>query len=148
MAIHSTPPYVTTTSMLPRLRVVAALILDGDRCLATQRSRHKALPWKWEFPGGKVEPGETPEAALTREIFEEFSIPINVERLLTRAEVPSGDRLIVLDLYVVSRQDDTALTLHEHEAIRWLNAEQLNTLDWAGPDQPLLDPVRTLLMSL
>lgn len=135
-------------SSLPRLNVVAALILEGDRCLAAQRGRHKHTPLQWEFPGGKIEPDETPEAALRREIMEEFAIAITVQRFLARAEVPSDPYLIVLDLYVAHRVNDTPMTLHEHEAIRWLTADTLDTLDWAAADRPLLDPVRALLSSL
>src|SRR5687768_3267985 len=92
--LQGTNPAVTT------IHVVGAAIIRDHRCLITQRSPTMPLPLKWEFPGGKVEPNEAPEAALAREIHEELGLTIQVGPFLARGTAPaSNNRLISLDVY-------------------------------------------------
>jgi 8-oxo-dGTP diphosphatase len=98
------------------------------------------LPLKWEFPGGKVEPGEDPKEALAREVLEELNVVIEVSEHLGRGEVESKSRRILLDVYearVVSGEPHP----NEHRALRWCGAQDLPHLDWADADQPLIGPL-------
>ena len=114
------------------IRVVAAVIQDGDRIFATQRGYG---PWKdsWEFPGGKIEPGETAPEALLREIREELDTEIEVGGELARVEYdyPEFHLSMICFLCRVVRGD---LTLKEHEAARWLHAEELMSVGWLPAD--------------
>jgi 8-oxo-dGTP diphosphatase len=130
----STPP---TTLPDDALHVVGAAILDGPRCLAVQRSATMKTPLKWEFPGGKVESGEAPRAALEREIREELGLVIQIERWLARGVHPTTHRSLVLDVYL-ARAVAGRLELREHRRARWLTAVELGELDWAAPDVPVV----------
>ena len=126
---------------MKELRVVAAIICDGDRVLATQRGYG---PWKdyWEFPGGKIEPGETPEEALSREIEEELNVRIVPERFFCTAEYDYPDFHLSMDCFLC-RIGEGEPTFLEHEAAAWLTRETLLSLGWLPADlaiaQRLLD---------
>jgi len=103
-----------------------------------------SLPLKWEFPGGKVKPGETATDALRREISEEFGVEIEVYEFLGEGSSEIRGRSIRLEVFraqILSGE----LIPHEHREIRWVNAEQLLRLDWAKADIPVLPAVRRLL---
>ena len=119
--------------------VVAAIIQRGDEFLCLQRgpSKYDYIAHKWEFPGGKVEGGETREAALAREIQEELGLAIQVGPPLLTVEHDYPDFRITMHGLLCSALAHE-LTLHEHVAYRWLRREQLNTLDWAAADLPLV----------
>ena len=125
------------------VHVVAAVICKDGKVFATQRGYGE---WKdhWEFPGGKVEKSETPENALIREIREELTVSIRVDRYLTTVEYDYPDFHLVMACYVCSVTDGK-LTLLEHEAARWLSAEKLDTVDWLPADVLVLSSVRDLL---
>jgi len=125
------------------VHVVGAAILKGSRCLVAQRSESMDLPLKWEFPGGKVEAGEDPKQALTREIGEELGVLIEISNLLGRGEAVSRDRRIVLDVYQ-ARLISGQIQLREHKVIRWCNADEIRHLDWAEADVPLIKPLLAL----
>ena len=115
------------------IRVAAALILSADDrgtplIFATQRGYGDYKDW-WEFPGGKIEPGETPEEALVREIREELDAVITVERYLTTVEYDYPAFHLSMDCFWCSLKDGH-LTLLEHEAARWLPAEDLRQVRW------------------
>ena len=119
---------------MKRIEVVAAIIHDDrGRIFATQRGYGE---WKdyWEFPGGKIEPGETPTCALEREIWEELETRIKVERLVTTVEWDYPAFHLTMHCFLCSVLSGT-LTLKEHEAARWLTREQLPTVDWLPADR-------------
>jgi 8-oxo-dGTP diphosphatase len=124
------------------LHVVGAAIIAGGRCLVTQRGPGMRLPGKWELPGGKVEPGEDPRAALVREIREELGLEILPGDLLATGHDRAGT--VRLDAYACTLLGG-ALHLHEHAASRWVAAGELAGLDWAEADQPLLPALRRAL---
>ena len=130
--------------MRPPVHVVGAAILHRRTCLAVQRGEAMSAPLKWEFPGGKVEAGESPPQALRREILEELAIEIEVLELLGQGAVAEAERRIVLDVYR-ARITGGALELREHRACRWLAAAELDALDWAEADLPILPRVREIL---
>ena len=111
--------------------------------LACRRSPRKSAAGKWEFPGGKVEPGETPESALIREIREELDIAIELGKLITRTESRMGEITIDLASYraAVVGPNPTAST--DHDELRWIAIHDLGELDWATPDLPTVNTLVT-----
>ena len=121
--------------------VGAAIIWDG-RVLAARRTFPAEAAGRWEFPGGKVEPGETPDAALVREIAEELGCAIAVDGWLAgEAAIGTTHVLTVARGTLLSGEPHP----HEHDAVRWLAADELDDVDWLEPDRPFLDEVRSLL---
>ena len=117
-----------------QIEVVAAIIRDAEgRIFATQRG-YGDMKDGWEFPGGKMEAGETPEQALRREIKEELDTLIVVENLLTTVEWDYPDFHLTMHCYWC-RVESGELTLKEHEAARWLTLDQLDTVDWLPADR-------------
>jgi len=124
------------------IEVVAGLILDGSgRLLACRRPEGKHLGGKWEFPGGKLEAGETPALALIRELEEELSIRVEPGTALTPVVWDYGRGPIRLHplLCTISRGEPHP---HEHSEIRWCSPEELVALDWAAADVPILQEWR------
>ena len=115
------------------LHVVAAIIRKEDKIFATQRGygEHKD---KWEFPGGKVEPGESPEAALIREIKEELDADITITEFLTTVEYDYPGFHLSMDCFMAELKDCSGLKLLEHEAARWLSRDELDSVDWLPAD--------------
>jgi 8-oxo-dGTP diphosphatase len=103
-----------------------------------------SLPGKWEFPGGKVEPGETPESALAREISEELGLVVDVGEQLGSGTARAGSKSIRLDVYA-ARIQSGELVLREHAQIRWATASELASFDWAEADVPSVAPVAAWL---
>ncbi len=122
--------------------MVGAAIFDRNRCLVTQRGAQMAEPLRWEFPGGKVEAAESPRQALRREILEELALEIAVGKWLGRGTNPS----LCLDVFAASITGGQ-LRLHEHHSSRWLTTLELEALDWAALDVPILDAVRRELQA-
>ena len=120
-------------------RVVGAAIVRAGRVLAARRTAPAAAVGRWEFPGGKVETDETPEAALVREIAEELGCRVAVEAWLPGA-VAIGDRheLIVATCSLLAGEP----TPVEHDRVRWLGADELGDVDWLEPDRPFLAALR------
>lgn len=116
-----------------RIEVAAAIIHDGDgRIFATQRGYGEWKGW-WEFPGGKIEPGESPEEALLREIREELDARIVVESLVTTVEWDYPKFHLTMHCYWCHVESGT-LTLKEHEAARWLASNELESVKWLPAD--------------
>lgn len=114
------------------IRVVAAVIHKDNKIFATQRG-YGAYKDYWEFPGGKIEPGETPEQALIREIQEEHATTIQVERFLTTVEYDYPEFHLSMDCFLCSIVGDTPKLL-EHESARRLTTDHLNDINWLPAD--------------
>ena len=130
---------------LPRKHVVAAIIRNDDRIFATQRGYGEWKDW-WEFPGGKIEAGEAPEAALVREIREELSAEITIDRLFHTVEWDYPTFHLVMDCYLCTLVGK-ALHLNEHEAARWLRANELHNVNWLPADHQLLPLIERELLT-
>jgi 8-oxo-dGTP diphosphatase len=122
--------------------VVGAAIVRRGRVLATRRAYPPAVRGLWELPGGKVEVGETPAAALVREVREELGCEIRVTGELAGRQ-PVDDRLTLRVL--VAEVTDGEPVPHEHDALRWLGPEELDQVGWLAPDQPFLSELREIL---
>ena len=126
-----------------RVVVGAAVVRDG-RVLAARRTAPASAAGRWELPGGKVEPGETPAAALVREVGEELGCRVAVTGWLDGG-VPIGEahelRVALADLV------DGEPTPVEHDLVRWLGADELDAVDWLEPDRPFLAELRRRMMS-
>lgn len=127
---------------MKRIEVVAAVICQGGRVFATQRGYGEWKDW-WEFPGGKMEAGETPEAALKREIREELSAEISVGRLLGTVEHDYPAFNLTMHCYLCSLLSE-ALRLNEHEAARWLAKEELDGVRWLPADLQLIEQLKSI----
>ena len=117
-----------------RIEVVAAVIVDGERVLSTQRGSGE---WKdyWEFPGGKIEPGETREEALRREIREELNVDVQVGELLTTVDYDYPTFHLTMHCFRCSLSPGDRPTLLEHEAARWLTTHTLRDVRWLPADE-------------
>ena len=116
--------------------VVAAVICEKERIFATQRGYGA---WKdyWEFPGGKIEPGETPEEALSREILEELDTEIAVGEKLTTVEYDYPEFHLSMECFFASVTEGS-LVLKEHEAAKWLRPDELDTVCWLPADRIII----------
>ena len=119
-------------NMMKQIEVVAAIIRKGDKIFATQRGYGEWKDW-WEFPGGKMEAGETPEEALVREIREELSTDISVDKFLCTVEYDYPAFHLKMHCYLCSLLSE-ALHLNEHEAARWLTKDELDSVKWLPAD--------------
>ena len=129
------------------IHVAAAALVDADgRVLVQQRPEGKNMAGLWEFPGGKLEPGETPEAALIRELREELGIETQAACLAPAcfASAPLGDRHLILLLYVCRKWQGIAQPL-EATALRWVRVHELHALDMPPADVPLIGLLEALL---
>ena len=125
---------------MKHIEVVAALIRKEDKIFATQRGYGDWKDW-WEFPGGKMEPGETPEEALKREIKEELSADISVEEFLTTVEYDYPAFHLTMHCYLCTLLDE-AMHLNEHEAARWLSKAELRSVKWLPADLEVVERIK------
>ena len=127
---------------MKRIEVVAAIIHDSEgRVFATQRGYGEWKDW-WEFPGGKMEAGETPEGALRREIWEELETRIVVERLVETVEWDYPQFHLTMHCYLC-HVESGHLELKEHEAAKWLNKDELESVDWLPADRDVVRKLET-----
>jgi 8-oxo-dGTP diphosphatase len=124
--------------------VVGAAIVRDGRVLACRRTAPLEVAGRWELPGGKVEPGEAPETALVREVREELGCDIAVSTWLAD-ETPIGERYVlrVAVAALVAGEPDPV----EHDAVRWLAADELGDVDWLDPDRPFLPLLAAVIRS-
>ena len=122
------------------IRVVAAIIYKDGKIFATQRG-YGAYKDYWEFPGGKIEAGETPEQALVREIREELATTIQIERFLTTVEYDYPEFHLSMDCFICTIVQGE-LNLLEHESACWLSPDYLRSVNWLPADLLVIERLR------
>lgn len=122
---------------MKQIEVVAAIICNGGKIFATQRGYGEWKDW-WEFPGGKIEIGESPEQALRREIREELATEISVGNLLHTVEYDYPHFHLTMHCYLCKVESGN-LTLLEHEAAKWLSLDNLQSVNWLPADREVLE---------
>ena len=125
------------------IEVVAAIIMKDGEVFATQRGYGEWQGW-WEFPGGKIEPGETPQEALVREIHEELDADISVGALLETVEWDYPTFHLTMHCYLCTLLS-ASLNLNEHQAAAWLTPQTLTTVKWLPADEGLIGRLRETL---
>lgn len=128
--------------MMKTIEVVAAVIMRDKQVLATQRG-YGDLQGRWEFPGGKIEPGEVHKVALSREIQEELDVQIAVGDFLTTVEYDYPNFHLIMHAYQCELLGE--FHLQEHSAARWLNLETLYDVDWLEADLPIVECVKSFM---
>ena len=126
---------------MKQVEVVAAIIRKGGKIFATQRGYGEWKDW-WEFPGGKVEAGESPEDALKREIREELSTDICIEGFLCTVEYDYPKFHLTMHCYLCSLVTE-ALHLNEHEAAKWLTKDELDGVNWLPADVIVVQTIKS-----
>lgn len=122
------------------VKVVAAIIINNDKVFTTQRG-YGEFKGGWEFPGGKIEKGETPEEALVREIYEELETKINVKEKIDTIEYDYPNFHLSMDCFICDIIEGK-LILKEHEAAKWLSKDELYSVDWLPADEELIDKIK------
>ena len=125
------------------VKVVAAVIVKDGKILATQRG-YGEFKGFWEFPGGKVEPGESPEAALVREISEELKASVPVGELITTVEYDYPGFHLSMDCFWCELVSGSEIELTEHEAARWLGVDELASVEWLPADVEIVERIREI----
>lgn len=128
---------------MKHIEVVAAVIVRDGKCFATQRG-YGAYKDKWEFPGGKVEPGETREDALIREIKEELVTTIGVDQFICTVDCDYPDFHLTMHCYLC-HVESGHLQLLEAEDARWLDSDHLLTVDWLPADKEVVEKLASKL---
>ena len=123
------------------IEVVGAIIKDNDRYLVGQRAAHKSQGGLWEFMGGKIEPGETPERALRRECLEELALEIENERIIDSVVHEYPEKTIRLTLIECNPENGSVPQALEHQAVRWVSLEEMNKLEFAPADRELINRI-------
>lgn len=119
--------------------VVGAIIKDGDRYLVGQRPANKSQGGMWEFMGGKIEPGETPEQALARECREELALEIENERIIDSVIHDYPEKTIRLTLISCSPKLGSVPKALEHQQIKWVTVSEMRGMPFAAADSELID---------
>ena len=122
---------------MKHIHVACAIIENAGKALAAQRSSAMSLPLKWEFPGGKIDPGESAEECLRRELVEEMGVCVCVGKPMPLCTHHYPELAVTLYPFVCSIEYGEII-LHEHSAVAWLAPEELYTLDWAEADLPVI----------
>ena len=122
-----------------KIEVVAAIIQRDGAYFATQRG-YGEFEGMWEFPGGKIEPGERPEAALQREIQEELDIDITISRFLCTTDYDYPSFHLTMHCYLCEIKSGE-IELREHKSARWLTAETLDSVEWLPADKEIVAPL-------
>lgn len=130
---------------MKKIEVVAAIIKHKDEILSVQRPNHKLdyISEKFEFPGGKIEIGETREKALNRELIEELEINANIGNHVITVRHPYPDFELTMHAYLV-KVNSKNITLTEHISQLWLKKENIYSVDWAAADIPIVDKLNAI----
>lgn len=123
---------------MKHLHVACAIIEHAGRVLCTQRSKAMSMPLKWEFPGGKIDAGESAEDCLRRELVEELGVKINIRNALPPHTHHYETFSVTLYPFVCSIVSGD-ITLHEHSAMLWLPPDKMFEPDWAEADLPVIE---------
>lgn len=120
------------------IEVACAIIVNGEKVLVVQRSSTMPHPLKWEFPGGKLRPGENPEGCIIREIREELGVEISTEQLYPSVKYAYDEYIVKLIPFVcrISRGD---ISLAEHVSCRWVDYSELDQIDWLEADRGVVE---------
>ncbi len=124
---------------MKHIEVVAAIIVHDGKVLATQRG-YGNYKGSWEFPGGKIEPGEAPEAALVREIHEELDAAIEVGPLLITVDYDYPEFAMTMQCFVCKLA--SGMKLLEHSDARWLGRDELDDVDWLAADEEVIAAIK------
>lgn len=132
---------------MKNIEVVAAIIIRDEKILAVQKGKAKFdyVSYKWEFPGGKVEIGESLEQAIKREILEELNIHVIPEQLLITVKHSYPDFHLIMHCFICNHTEGN-LILHEHIQAVWLDIAELHHLDWAEADIPVIPKIKNYLL--
>ncbi len=125
------------------IEVVAAIIVRGGKVFATQRGYGEWQGW-WEFPGGKIEPGECPQEALAREIREELDAEIEVGELLETVEWDYPAFHLTMRCFMCTLLSES-MRLNEHEDAAWLTRDTLNSVKWLPADEGLIENIKNII---
>ncbi|HHW69030.1 MAG TPA: 8-oxo-dGTP diphosphatase MutT [Tenericutes bacterium] len=128
---------------MKKIEVAAAVIRNNDEIFCAQRKNEGPLAKKWEFPGGKVEIGESPKEALRRELYEELNLDIEIKDYIMTVEHQYPTFFITMHAYYCD-VENRDIILNEHLDSKWLDKEKLDTLDWAEADIPIVEKIKTL----
>ncbi len=123
------------------IEVTCAIIIENGHVLATRRSKSMPHPLKWEFPGGKLKAGESPESCIVREIGEELGVEVETEGLLPSVEHHYDARSIRL-IPVICNIENGSISLSEHQEYRWIPCNELDTMDWLEADIGVVEMVK------
>lgn len=123
------------------IRVVAAIIQKGNKIFATQRG-YGDFKDGWEFPGGKIEEGESSEDAIVREIKEELEADITVKGFLTTVEHDYPKFHLSMDCFWAELVEGSEMTLLEHEAAKWLDIDNIDSVDWLPADVKVVEAIK------
>lgn len=130
---------------MKKIEVVAGVIIDSEGrifCVQRGESSKTYISKKWEFPGGKLEQGETREQALTRELYEELHIAVGNLKFFTTVDHAYPDFRLIMHAYTCEIVGNNAPTLTEHLDFKWLHRPDLHRLDWAAADVPIVELLR------
>ena len=127
--------------------VVCAVIENNGEVLCMQKGQTKYayISFRWEFPGGKIEEGDTPQQALHRELLEEMDYDISVGKHIVTISHAYPDFSITMQAYLCNAKS-RAFKMKEHAAFQWKNLSELNTIDWCDADKPIAEEVAKSVM--
>lgn len=129
------------------IEVVAAIIVRDGKVLATQRG-YGSQAGGWEFPGGKIEPGETPESAVVREILEELGARVALDGFFMTVDYDYPDFHLTMHCYLAHLEEGETVRLLEHRAAEWVGSEEISTLDWLPADIAIVEKLKEEVLTV